>query len=251
MDAAALTLPSGRPDRRRAGLRLSQRPARRRQFDRDHRLDPRAAPAICGGLGGILQLHRLPVLRPACRQYGRHRHRRCRRRRRARRLRRADGRDHLATCHLGARHSSSSLACADRRTGRRRHRKGRRRGHRLAGVVKTTAAIVLSPAWASARAVSDAAGVLAVHALDAVRGRPHLPPLQFVSASLYSLGHGGNDAQKTMGIIAVLLYSQGHLGSRLLCAVLGGDRLSDRDGARHADRRLAHRAARWARRSRG
>ena len=34
-----------------------------------------------------------------------------------------------------------------------------------------------------------------------------------VSASLYSLGHGGNDAQKTMGIIAVLLYSQGYLGS--------------------------------------
>src|ERR1043165_3705308 len=28
---------------------------------------------------------------------------------------------------------------------------------------------------------------------------------QFVSASLYSLGHGGNDAQKTMGIIAALL----------------------------------------------
>src|ERR1043165_3998806 len=28
--------------------------------------------------------------------------------------------------------------------------------------------------------------------------------LQFVSASLYSLGHGGNDAQKSMGIIAVL-----------------------------------------------
>ncbi len=36
---------------------------------------------------------------------------------------------------------------------------------------------------------------------------------QFVSASLYALGHGGNDAQKTMGIIAVLLYSQGYLGS--------------------------------------
>ncbi len=33
--------------------------------------------------------------------------------------------------------------------------------------------------------------------------------LQFVSASLYSLGHGGNDAQKTMGIIAVLLYAHG------------------------------------------
>ena len=37
--------------------------------------------------------------------------------------------------------------------------------------------------------------------------------LQFVSASFYSLGHGGNDAQKTMGIIAVLLFSQGYLGS--------------------------------------
>jgi PiT family inorganic phosphate transporter len=32
-----------------------------------------------------------------------------------------------------------------------------------------------------------------------------------VSASLYSLGHGGNDAQKTMGIIAALLFSQGQL----------------------------------------
>jgi PiT family inorganic phosphate transporter len=37
---------------------------------------------------------------------------------------------------------------------------------------------------------------------------------QFVSAALYSLGHGGNDAQKTMGIIAVLLYSQGLLGNQ-------------------------------------
>jgi PiT family inorganic phosphate transporter len=36
--------------------------------------------------------------------------------------------------------------------------------------------------------------------------------VQFVSASLYALGHGGNDAQKTMGVIAVLLYSQGMLG---------------------------------------
>jgi PiT family inorganic phosphate transporter len=35
--------------------------------------------------------------------------------------------------------------------------------------------------------------------------------LQFGAASLISLGHGGNDAQKTMGIIAVLLFSQGHL----------------------------------------
>jgi PiT family inorganic phosphate transporter len=35
--------------------------------------------------------------------------------------------------------------------------------------------------------------------------------MQLVSAALYSLGHGGNDAQKTMGIMASLLYSAGLL----------------------------------------
>ncbi len=36
--------------------------------------------------------------------------------------------------------------------------------------------------------------------------------LQLFSAAAYSLGHGGNDAQKTMGIIAILLFSTGYLG---------------------------------------
>ena len=36
--------------------------------------------------------------------------------------------------------------------------------------------------------------------------------LQLLSAAAFSLNHGGNDAQKTMGIIVVLLYSQGYLG---------------------------------------
>src|SRR5262249_27736395 len=36
--------------------------------------------------------------------------------------------------------------------------------------------------------------------------------MQLLSAAAYSLGHGTNDAQKTMGIIAVLLFSTGHLG---------------------------------------
>jgi PiT family inorganic phosphate transporter len=81
------------------------------------------------------------------------------------------------------------------------------------GLAKTSAAIVLSPlsgfvlamllfllvTWLFARYTP-----FAVDRLFRV--------LQFVSASLYSLGHGGNDAQKTMGIIAVLLYSQGYLG---------------------------------------
>ena len=38
--------------------------------------------------------------------------------------------------------------------------------------------------------------------------------LQLVSASLYSLGHGGNDAQKTIGIIWMLLIGAGYLGTK-------------------------------------
>ncbi|MCV3243159.1 inorganic phosphate transporter [Mesorhizobium sp. ZC-5] len=81
------------------------------------------------------------------------------------------------------------------------------------GVLKTTAAIVLSPLTGFVLAL---ALVLAVSWIF-VRQSPFAVDstfrvLQFVSASLYSLGHGGNDAQKTMGIIAVLLYSQGQLG---------------------------------------
>jgi PiT family inorganic phosphate transporter len=41
-----------------------------------------------------------------------------------------------------------------------------------------------------------------------------LRKVQFVSASLYSLGHGGNDAQKTMGIITALLFAHGALGGK-------------------------------------
>lgn len=38
--------------------------------------------------------------------------------------------------------------------------------------------------------------------------------LQLVSSAFYSLGHGTNDAQKTMGIIALLLFNAGYLGSQ-------------------------------------
>ena len=53
---------------------------------------------------------------------------------------------------------------------------------------------------------------------------------QLMSAALYSLSHGANDGQKTMGIIAVLLYSNGLLGDKFYvpkwviiacCAVIG------------------------------
>lgn len=42
---------------------------------------------------------------------------------------------------------------------------------------------------------------------------------QLVSAALYSMGHGGNDAQKTMGIIASLLFSAGLLGDKFYVPV--------------------------------
>ncbi|PWC54712.1 inorganic phosphate transporter [Azospirillum sp. TSO22-1] len=81
------------------------------------------------------------------------------------------------------------------------------------GFGKTAAAIVISPLVGFLLALLL---VLAVSWIF-VRSTPfsvdrRFRQLQFVSASLYSLGHGGNDAQKTMGIIAVLLYSQGLLG---------------------------------------
>ncbi|MCZ6613931.1 MAG: inorganic phosphate transporter [Thaumarchaeota archaeon] len=37
--------------------------------------------------------------------------------------------------------------------------------------------------------------------------------LQLISAAAYSIGHGGNDAQKTIGIITVLLFTTGYLGT--------------------------------------
>jgi PiT family inorganic phosphate transporter len=38
--------------------------------------------------------------------------------------------------------------------------------------------------------------------------------LQLISSSLYSLGHGGNDAQKTIGIIWMLLIAGGQIGMK-------------------------------------
>lgn len=81
------------------------------------------------------------------------------------------------------------------------------------GVIKTALAIVLSPTLGLILALV----LVLVVAWASVRSTPlqvdrRFRKLQLVSASLYSLGHGGNDAQKTMGIIAVLLYSQGMLG---------------------------------------
>lgn len=80
------------------------------------------------------------------------------------------------------------------------------------GLTKTGVAIFLSPAMGFVLALLL---TLLVSWLF-VRANPSFADrvfrrLQFVSAAFYSIGHGGNDAQKTMGIIAVLLYANGAL----------------------------------------
>jgi PiT family inorganic phosphate transporter len=82
-----------------------------------------------------------------------------------------------------------------------------------AGVTKTASAIFFSPAIGLVLAMLLVLLVTwAVHRMTPQAADSRFRKLQLISASLYSLGHGGNDAQKTMGIIAVLLYSQGQLG---------------------------------------
>lgn len=116
------------------------------------------------------------------------------------------------------------------------------------GLGKTVIAIILSPVTGLAIALLL---VLAVSWLFLRVRATHADALfrriQFVSASLYSLGHGGNDAQKTMGIIAALLAAHGQLsggfhvplwviitcnGAMALGTLLGGWRIVRTMGAR-------------------
>ncbi|HSI24964.1 MAG TPA: inorganic phosphate transporter [Methylotenera sp.] len=79
------------------------------------------------------------------------------------------------------------------------------------GLIKTSVFIIISPMFGMLVAM-----LLMVLVLWIVEKRSPYPTervfnkLQFVSSSLYSLGHGGNDAQKTMGIITVLLVANGY-----------------------------------------
>ena len=82
------------------------------------------------------------------------------------------------------------------------------------GTLKTVAAIVWSPLLGFALALL--LWLIVVWLL--MRSTPYAVDqkfrvLQLCSAALYSIGHGANDAQKTMGIIASLLFAKGLLGS--------------------------------------
>ena len=93
------------------------------------------------------------------------------------------------------------------------------------GLSMTTVAIVLSPVIGFA--ISMLFFLITAWLLVLVTARTAeglFKRLHLVSAATYSLGHGANDAQKTMGIITVLLYSQGYLGGTFhvpLWVVLG------------------------------
>ena len=82
------------------------------------------------------------------------------------------------------------------------------------GITKTAGAIVWSPLLGFALALL----LWLVVAWLLQRATPFAVDrkfrvMQMGSAALYSMGHGANDAQKTMGIIAGLLYAEGLLGA--------------------------------------
>lgn len=80
------------------------------------------------------------------------------------------------------------------------------------GLLPVLIAIVLSPvlglliSWALIK-ISD----FLLRNVDTMQAERWAKRAQFIAGALLSLGHGGNDAQKTMGIIAVLLFSSGLL----------------------------------------
>ncbi|MDD5344079.1 MAG: inorganic phosphate transporter [Smithella sp.] len=82
------------------------------------------------------------------------------------------------------------------------------------GIIKTTAFIVLSPAIGMFLGYFFM--VLSMNLnrnSNMARSDKIYRKLQFVSSAIYSLGHGMNDAQKTIGIIAIVLYSKGLINS--------------------------------------
>ena len=82
-----------------------------------------------------------------------------------------------------------------------------------AGTTKTILAIFVSPLLGFALAMLL---VLVTswlfRGMQPRRAEGVFKSLHLVSSAAYSISHGGNDAQKTMGIITVLLYSTGYLG---------------------------------------
>lgn len=84
---------------------------------------------------------------------------------------------------------------------------------KLGGFAKVVAGIFLSPVLGMLISfmLTGAAGMLLKNQPEQTMHRL-FKGLQLISSALLSLTHGGNDAQKTMGIIAVLLFSASWIG---------------------------------------
>ncbi|WBH16346.1 inorganic phosphate transporter [Sphingomonas radiodurans] len=82
----------------------------------------------------------------------------------------------------------------------------------IGGLTKTLLAIVISPTLGMILAMLVMlASSWALNRATANQAERSFRSLHLVSSAAYSLSHGLNDAQKTMGIITVLLYSTGYL----------------------------------------
>ena len=82
------------------------------------------------------------------------------------------------------------------------------------GIIKTVAFIIVSPIVGLVLGLLFGIAVYWLFRKSSPLKVDHIfRKGQLISAALYSLGHGGNDAQKTMGIIAILLFSAGLLGN--------------------------------------
>ena len=83
------------------------------------------------------------------------------------------------------------------------------------GILKTVAFIFISPILGLLLGLGLGIAVYWIFRHSAPAQVDHIfRKGQLLSAAFYSLGHGGNDAQKTMGIIASLLFSAGLLGTK-------------------------------------
>lgn len=82
------------------------------------------------------------------------------------------------------------------------------------GITKTTVFIILSPTIGLVLGYVFMVISLNLNRNSNIaRSEALYRKLQFFSSAVYSLGHGMNDAQKTMGVIALILYSKGLIGS--------------------------------------
>ncbi len=229
-----------------ARVRLHERLPRRGELDRHRRLDRRAEAAAGGRLRGVLQLRRDLRLPPEASR---------RRSARASSSRASSTTTSIFGALIGAIAwnlitwwygipSSSSHAliggivgAVDRQGRRRLADRRRASGRRSLFIFVSPLLGFLLGALLMVLVANDLPARLA-----AARSTTCSAACSSSRPALYSLGHGGNDAQKTIGIIWMLLIASGYAQRRRGDAAGLGDLvLLHRDRPGHAVRRLAHR----------